>query len=305
MPITYNGVSTGLDVDVTAAIAEPVGSDPPNAALFATPFEKLTNLIQNIQEKAGFLAKARSWTALQTFTAGLVATASAYSNPPIEDTAVLGTDARRLILRARVGTSTMRMRLYRNATNGFELAINAAWDQAGSQWVPDVNGSAILYAWSELAMSSSRKATVVAATPFATWDTAVVQVTSGFTSTAGIEWAHYATTPPAYWKDPDGNVHLEGAVRYIGTTAGQTDLVVHPSFLPAGFRPGPTNLTFGRVFPVATIRTNQAINRVIDYVYLFSDGTLHWRPSDGHSSYNASTDNMLVFLDGIVFRAEA
>lgn len=79
MPFTYTGDMTGLDVDDAVEIEEPIGSDPPNAALFALPFEALADRIKLLQSKAGMLAKARTWTALQTFSAGLTSVGATFT----------------------------------------------------------------------------------------------------------------------------------------------------------------------------------------------------------------------------------
>jgi hypothetical protein len=79
MPTTYVGDATGLDVDDDVEIDEPVDADPGNAATFALPYEQLADRIKLLQVASGMLAKARTWTTLQTFSAGIAATTAALS----------------------------------------------------------------------------------------------------------------------------------------------------------------------------------------------------------------------------------
>lgn len=74
MPTTYTGVEgnvTADRADVTASL--PVDGDPRNASSVNTPLQRLADFMQRVRKKAGFLDLASTWTALQTFSAGLEA----------------------------------------------------------------------------------------------------------------------------------------------------------------------------------------------------------------------------------------
>jgi len=71
MPTPYTPDTTGLDIDDAWTLDEPIDADAGNAATFASPFEELADRVKQLEAKAGILGKARAWTALQTFNAGI------------------------------------------------------------------------------------------------------------------------------------------------------------------------------------------------------------------------------------------
>lgn len=103
--------------------------------------------------------------------------------------------------------------------------------------------------------------------------TALAAVTKT-TATLAANWTAVTATPPKYYKDSAGVVHLEGAAGHATNGAGEIMLT-----LPVGFRPSET-----RTVPVAAAGTSNAV--------ITSDGNVTILGSPGTNS---------VYLDSIHF----
>lgn len=78
MPTPYQGVEANVPASrADTSVSIIVDSDAQNASSVNTPFQKLTDYVQRIVKKAGFLDLASTWTTLQTFSAGISASALA------------------------------------------------------------------------------------------------------------------------------------------------------------------------------------------------------------------------------------
>lgn len=80
MPTTYTGNETNVTADradVTGVL--PVDGEPRNASSVNTPLQRLYDYAQRARKKAGFLDLASTWTALQTFSAGIATTLANFS----------------------------------------------------------------------------------------------------------------------------------------------------------------------------------------------------------------------------------
>lgn len=245
--------------------------------------------------QAGGKDVANTWSALQTFTSGLIAKASAYSSPAIEDDSSMGSDNRRLWLRGGVGTSTAKVRTYRNASTGYEIALNCAWNQATSLWVPDVTGECFILTISASGVQRFHKASATAGVGFASFDADSANAKTNITISAvgGFSAGSYGT--PAYWKDSDGMVNLGGSTKRNG---GDGSTFADAGALPAGYRPA-----YAKAFTVQALQSGSPGLAGLWVVTILADGTIGITSQAGGAVTTGNAAH--VILDGIRFRAEA
>lgn len=84
MPSTLTGVASALSARTAPTASVPAGSDAPNAASVATPFQNLLDKMASILSHGGLLDVAGTWSALQTFSAGISAPVSSFTYPSLQ-----------------------------------------------------------------------------------------------------------------------------------------------------------------------------------------------------------------------------
>jgi hypothetical protein len=153
MPSSYSGNPAGLAATDTLTITDPNDGELANVASILTSIKKLADYGQFVLNAAGFLGVARSWSALQTFAAGLTASGLATLNAGAllhrtnDDDEPLYWDqnpSTSFKLLTRWGTSSGSQgmgRLYLDGFKGLIVTQNALWVPGTPGWVRDNAGS--------------------------------------------------------------------------------------------------------------------------------------------------------------------
>lgn len=210
MPVTLTGSTASLTDRTAPSITAPAGTDAPSAASVVTPLQALLDLAGKLKASAGLLGLASTWTAFQTFSAGLAAAT-------IESTGLLQADGTVAVDAAGTNNGTLSTAALRIGGDTSGEAIGSKRTAGGRQFGLDFY------------TGSARRGGI---SNTGVWDVNPGAVTIPALATGGTGSGRQKL---GWWIDAQGNLYVHGYVNGLSLTAGGQAQVWANGTLPSPF----------------------------------------------------------------------